>query len=133
MTNKEKLCDKLVQQIACFAPSQYSALPAECGHHMIGRGNYLWRWRLLNIMPLTIEEHTMLHAGLLDPAQPWQKNFVLENRNKLLYRHLLAQGISKDDFVMISYEYLTGVKRALETGATTWEQIIAKERGLYGA
>ena len=63
----ESQCDKLVQEIACTTKSQWSNYPAECGHHIIHRGNLLWRWRLMNIAPLTIEEHTMHHAGLLDP------------------------------------------------------------------
>lgn len=133
MTNKEKLCDKLVQQIACLTQSQHSGRPAECGHHMIPRGNLLWRWRLINIMPLTIEEHTMLHAGLLKPYTQEQKNFIMMNRDKLSYTYLMRIGATKDEFVESSYKYLQETKRSLEIGAATWEQVIEKERGLYGA
>lgn len=129
--NKEQLCDKLVQQIACLVPSQWSNYPAECGHHIIGRGNLLWRWRLMNIAPLTIEEHAMTHAGLMNPLAQWQKDFAFVNRNRLLTHYLVTKGITRDDFVNERFEYLTNVKNALEKGLTTWDTIINNERRMF--
>lgn len=129
---QEQLCDKLVQQIACTAPSAWSGKPAECGHHIIHRANLLWRWRLLNIVPLTIEEHTMQHAGLLDALEPWQKVFEFDNRNKLLYGYLPQRGITRDEFVTESLNYLRQVKSDIDKGKITFAEIVEKERSKYG-
>lgn len=129
----ESLCDKLVQQIACTAKSQWSNYPAECGHHIIHRGNLLWRWRLMNIAPLTIEEHTMHHAGLLDPLGDWQKQHAFEHRNDLLTRHLVGTGLTKDEFVKNTLEYLKSMKKSIDEGDITFEEIVKIERGKYGS
>lgn len=129
----ESLCDKLVQLIACTAKSQWSNYPAECGHHIIHRGNLLWRWRLMNITPLTIEEHTMHHAGLLDPMYDWQKQHAFEHRNDLLTRHLVGTGVTKDEFVKDTLEYLKSIKKAIDAGETTFEDVVKAERVKYGS
>lgn len=131
--HQEQLCDKLIQQIACTSPSQWSGKPAECGHHIIHRTNLLWRWRLINIVPLTIEEHTMHHAGLLDPLEGWQKGFAFANRHKLLYSYLPMSGKTKDEFVAESLEYLKKIKSDIDKGRTTLSEIINQERRKYGA
>lgn len=131
MTRNEKLCDKLVQQIACSGLSQWSGKPAECGHHIIHRTNLLWRWRLINICPLTIEEHTMHHAGLLDPLEGWQKGFVFENKHKLLYSYLPKVGQTKEEFINQTLDYLKKVKSDIDKGKTTFQEIVNKERIKY--
>lgn len=132
MTNKERQCDALVQQIAVLTRSQWSNYPAECGHHIIGRANYLWRWRLINIAPLTIEEHAMCHAGLLDPLAQWQKNFKFVNKNKLLTHYLTNSNMTRDEFVNESLVYLRQVKDDIEHGRVTWDDVIKKEMEKYG-
>lgn len=126
--HKENQCDKLVQEIATLGFSQWSGRPAECGHHIIHRGNLLWRWRLMNIAPLTVEEHGMTHAALLDPLFDWQKQMFRDHRNDLLERHLNARGMIRGEFVNGRYEYLKQVKHDLERGLITWDEIITKER-----
>lgn len=128
----ENQCDRLVQEIACTAKSQWSNYPAECGHHIIGRGNLLWRWRLMNIAPLTIEEHGMTHAGLLDPLFGWQKQHAFEHRNDTLTRFLVGAGQTRDEFVKETLEYLRDVKKRIDAGELTFNDIIQKERERYG-
>lgn len=128
----ESQCDKLVQEIACTAKSQWSNYPAECGHHIIHRGNLLWRWRLMNIAPLTTEEHTMHHAGLLDPMFGWQKEHAFKSRNDSLTKYLVLNGLTRDEFVAQSLEYLRAVKKRIDAGELTFNDIVQKERGRYG-
>lgn len=128
---KENLCDALVQQIASTAKSQWSNYPAECGHHNIRRASILWRWRLVNIVALTIEEHGMLHAGLLDPLHEWQKRFFSKHRNDLLEKELQKKGMIRDEFVEIAYNYLKEVKRDIDRGETTFEDVVKEERKCY--
>lgn len=125
---KENECDKLVQQIATLGASQWSGLPAECGHHIIHRGSILWRWRLMNIAPLTFEEHQMTHAGLLKPIFDWQKEMFQNHRHDLLERYLQEKNLIREEFVNQAYEYLKKVKHDIEHGLTKWEDVIAKER-----
>lgn len=129
---KENQCDRLVQEIATMGRSQWSNYPAECGHHNIRRGNLLWRWRLINICPLTFEEHGMLHAGLLDPLANWQKAFFQENRNTTLEKYLQGSGMIRDEFVEERYQYLKQVKEDILSGKTTFEKVVNKERAEYG-
>lgn len=133
MVNIEKQNDKLVQQIACCTMSQFSHRPAECGHHMIGRVNILWRWRLINICPLTVDEHTQLHCGLLDPLFGWQKKFVAENRNKLFANFSATNNVSRVDFAKSCNQYLRQVLADMESGKCNWVDVIEKERSMYGA
>lgn len=129
----EDLCDKLIQQIAATALSQWSGLPAQVGHHMVRRGNLLWRWRVMNIMPLTFEEHQMLHAGLLDPRQDWQIALEFSGKNQLLYHHLAKTFMTRDEFVTQTLDYLRRVKTHIDKGLTTFEDVVAEERSKYGA
>lgn len=128
---KENQCDKLVQQIAVLGGSQWSGMPAECGHHIIHRGSYLWRWRLMNIAPLTFEEHQMTHAGLLKPIFDWQKEMFQNHRHDLLERYLQENNLIREEFVNQAYEYLKQVKYDIEHGLTKWEDVIKKERAKW--
>lgn len=125
---KENECDKLVQQIATLGKSQWSGMPADCGHHIIHRGSILWRWRLMNIAPLTFEEHQMTHAGLLKPIFDWQNEMFLNHRHDLLERYLHEHNLIREEFVNQAYEYLKKVKHDIEHGLTKWEDVITKER-----
>ena len=58
---KEDMLDKLVQQWACKQRSAMSLRPAQVGHHIVRRNVTLLRWDILNIMPLTNEEHRYVH------------------------------------------------------------------------
>lgn len=57
--------DALVQKWACRQRSYISGYPAQCGHHYIGRSEMLLRWDLRNIIPLTFDEHRLVHDGML--------------------------------------------------------------------
>ena len=92
---KENECDKLVQQIAVLGGSQWSGLPAECGHHIIHRGSYLWRWRLMNIAPLSENEDEL--RALFSQMKELKEKYGLKE---------LSMGMSQD------------YKIALECGAT---------------
>lgn len=128
----ESLCDKLVQQIACTAKSQWSNYNAECGHHIIHRGNLLWRWRLMNIAPLTYEEHTMHHAGLLNPLFGWQTDLRFRHNNDVLTKYLIGTGQTKDEFVNETLEYLRRVKKEIDSGRITFTDVVKLERQKYG-
>lgn len=128
---KENECDKLVQQIVVLGKSQWSGLPAECGHHIIHRGSILWRWRLMNIAPLTFEEHQMTHAGLLNPLFNWQKTMFQNHRHDLLERYLQENNLIRDEFVNQAYDYLKQVKYDIEHGLTKWEDVITKEKAKW--
>lgn len=94
-----KLLDKMMQLWACSQPSQVSGLHAECGHHIIHRNNYLFRWDIENIMPLTFEEHYKIHTDWIDYNNLKQAQFYIENNNKSLKGYLLEKGITLDEFI----------------------------------
>lgn len=128
---KENQCDRLVQEIATMTRSQVSGRPAECGHHIIHRGTILWRWRLMNIMPLTIEEHTMVHAGLYNPLLNWQREMHNNHRCDLLERYLHEHNLIREEFVNQAYEYLKQVKYDIEHGLTIFDEVVKKERAKW--
>ena len=125
------MCDKLVQEIACLTMSAWSGYPAECGHHIIHRGNLLWRWRLINIAPLTILEHNRTHAGKLKPMFDWQEDMFDNHMNDLLDTHLRANGMIRSEFVDQTFQYLKETKRSQEHCETTWDKIQKQEREKY--
>ena len=99
----ERENDKLVQVWATKQRSFISRKPAECGHHYYSRHNRLLRWDLLNIIPLTIEEHTKLHMGNLEVniENPFRKQYLENMINKDFKKYLLENGITDDEFVKI--------------------------------
>jgi hypothetical protein len=128
---KEDQCDTLVQQICCLAKSQWSGYPAECGHHIIGRTSIVWRWRLMNIAPLTIEEHGLTHAGKIDSLHTWQKEFHDRHSNDALWKYLQKHWLTRDEFANQACVYLKQVKHDIEQGITTLDKVVKQERELY--
>lgn len=99
----EKENDRLVQVWATLQRSYISRKPAECGHHYYSRHNRLLRWDLLNIIPLTFEEHTQLHSGNLEVniENPFRKQYLENMINKDFKRYLLENNITEAEFVKI--------------------------------
>ena len=99
----EKENDKLIQMWACKQRSYYSHKPAQCGHHFYSRRNKLLRWDLLNIIPLTIEEHTLLHSGCiqLDICNPFRLQYLQNMSNKDYKQYLLENGLTDVEFIKL--------------------------------
>lgn len=99
----EKENDRLVQVWATLQRSYISQKPAECGHHYYSRHNRLLRWDLLNIIPLTFEEHTMHHAGNLDIEiqNPFRKQYLENMINKDFKKYLLENNLTDTEFAKI--------------------------------
>lgn len=93
--------DRLVQQWACKQRSYISGRPAECGHHHIHRNSTLTRWDLLNIIPLTLEEHRGVHEGWLhyEIQNPFRAQYLEDQRRKSFKDHLLETGQTMNDFM----------------------------------
>lgn len=99
----ERENDKLVQIWATKQRSYISRKPAECGHHYYSRHNRLLRWDLLNIIPLTYEEHIKLHAGNIEVniENPFRRQYLENMVNKDFKKYLLENGITDVEFVKI--------------------------------
>lgn len=99
----ERENDRLVQVWATKQRSFVSRKPAECGHHYYSRHNRLLRWDLLNIIPLTVEEHIKLHSGNLEIniENPFRKQYLENMINKDFKKYLLENNITDDEFVKI--------------------------------
>lgn len=93
--------DALVQKWACRQRSYISGYPAQCGHHYIGRSDMLLRWDLRNIIPLTFDEHRLVHDGMLqfEILNPFRKQFLLNQKNKGLKTYLLEEGLTVEEFL----------------------------------
>ena len=113
MNNQEKELDALTQKWACMQKSYISYLPAECGHHYIGRSNKLLRWDLRNIIPLTYKEHTDVHNGSLfiDIKNPFRLQYLQNMKNKNFKDYLLEHNLSVQEFMNIKYMEL---KKAID-------------------
>ena len=98
----------MVQQWACRQRSYISGMPAECGHHHIGRGHILTRWDLKNIIPLTFREHQLVHSGelLYDIRNPFRQQYLINQRRRNLKDFLLEKGWTLDDFLSKAKEKL---------------------------
>lgn len=101
MKNIEKELDKLVQMWACRQKSYISFKPAECGHHYIHRSCKLLRWDSFNIIPLTMEEHTRHHAGLLEIEikNPFREQYLMNKKNTRLKDYLLQNNLTEDEWL----------------------------------
>ena len=95
--------DKLIQIWASKQRSFYSRKPAECGHHFYTRSHRLLRWDLLNIIPLTYEEHEKLHLGKikLDIENPFRLQYLRNMLNKDYKKYLLENNLTEEEFVKI--------------------------------
>lgn len=99
----EKENDRLVQVWATLQRSYISRKPAECGHHYYSRHNRLLRWDLMNIIPLTIEEHTSLHSGNIEIniQNPFRQQYLENMINKDFKTYLLENNLTDAEFVKI--------------------------------
>lgn len=93
--------DALVQKWACQQRSYVSGLPAQCGHHYIGRSDMLLRWDLKNIIPLTQDEHRRVHDGFMavNIKNPFREQYLRNRKNKGLKAYLLENGLTVGEFV----------------------------------
>lgn len=94
--------DKLVQIWASKQRSYISGARRNVvGHHFYSRHNRLLRWDLLNIIPLTYEEHTDLHNGRIqiEIRNPFRKQYLENLLNKDYKDYLLEMRITDEDFV----------------------------------
>ena len=93
--------DKLVQIWASKQRSFYSHKPAECGHHFYTRSHRLLRWDLLNIIPLTYEEHQQLHSGKieLNIENPFRLQYLRNMANKDYKTYLFENNLTESEFV----------------------------------
>lgn len=105
---KIRYLDRLVQQWACAQRSYISGLPAECGHHHVGRNNLLLRWDLRNIVPLTMEEHRAVHDGRLryDVHNPFRAAYLRDCRHKVLKDYLLEHSLTVGEFIKLREQEL---------------------------
>ena len=107
----EKELDILIQKISAKQKSQISKTDKNIiGHHLIHRGNELFRWDLDNIMFITVQEHTNIHSipnYEIQHLTEKQKEFKELNRNKSLKDYLLKHGLIKKEFMQERKEYLT--------------------------
>ena len=74
----------------------------------------------------------MHHAGLLDPLFGWQKEHAFKSRNDSLTKYLVLNGMTRDEFAAQSLEYLRAVKKRIDAGELTFNDVVQKERGRYG-
>ena len=96
----EKQLDTLFQQYACKQLSAISYAKAQVGHHIVGRANKMLRWDIRNCLPLTHEEHQMLHAGKIT----WRPDldlseYLINTGNIQLKDYLVQNGLSMQDFM----------------------------------
>ena len=61
----------------------------------------LLRWDLRNIIPLTFDEHRLVHDGMLqfEILNPFRKQFLLNQKNKGLKTYLLEEGLTVEEFL----------------------------------
>lgn len=97
----ERENDRLVQIWASRQKSYVSRKPAQCGHHFYSRYHRLLRWDILNIIPLTYEEHTELHNGKISLAlnNPFREQYLRNMLNMDYKSYLLEKGLTDSEFV----------------------------------
>ena len=61
----------------------------------------LLRWDLRNIIPLTFDEHRLVHDGMLrfEIQNPFRKQFLFNQKNKGLKTYLLEEGLTVETFL----------------------------------
>lgn len=96
-----KELDKKVQQWAIQQQSYLTLLPAEVGHHYYSRRHKLLRWDLLNIIPLTNDEHRKVHDGIyrVEIKNPFRELYLADMVNKDFKQYLLENGLSEEEFM----------------------------------
>ena len=94
----EKKLDALIQQYACTLRSAISGARAECGHHYIGRRFEILRWDWRNIIPLTFEEHGIVHSQGIE-LEPPDKEFCDSIHWVSFKDYLMLNNWSKKEFM----------------------------------
>lgn len=99
-TIEDKL-DRMVQEWACKQRSYLSNRPAEVGHHYYSRRHKLLRWDLLNIIPLTNEEHRLYHDGniLIEIENPFRQLYLSQRVTMDFKDYLLQNGWTEKEFL----------------------------------
>lgn len=99
--NLEDENDRLVQQWASLQRSYISGAKGCVGHHFYGRRHLLLRWDILNIIPLTPDEHRDFHDGKLkiEISNPFRRQYLINRLNKDFKDYLLEHGMTKKDFI----------------------------------
>jgi hypothetical protein len=98
-TNIEHELDALVQKWAATQRSVYSGKRGCVGHHIYSRKNKMLRWDLLNIAPLTPEEHQLLHAGKIHLEINCKTQNYLDEMMRTDYRTwLIIHGMTEKEF-----------------------------------
>lgn len=98
-TNIEHELDALVQKWAATQRSVYSGKRGCVGHHIYSRKNKMLRWDLLNIAPLTPEEHQLLHAGKIHLEIDCKIQNYLDEMMRTDYRAwLIIHGMTEKEF-----------------------------------
>lgn len=108
MNNIEKELDKLIQMWATKQRSYISSCPAECGHHYYSRRVKLLRWDLKNIIPLTYNEHSLVHSGHLriDIQNPFRKIYLEQMFLKDFKSYLLENNLTENEWLHKKYQEL---------------------------
>lgn len=93
--------DKLVQIWASHQRSYLTRKKGCVGHHFYSRRHLLLRWDILNIIPLTYEEHEQFHRGAfqIHIKNPFRKQHLDNMVNKDFKDYLLEHGMTKEDFI----------------------------------
>lgn len=99
--NLEDENDRLIQQWASLQRSYLSGEKRCVGHHFYGRRHLLLRWDILNIIPLTFEEHEQFHRGAfqIHIKNPFRRQYLENMVNKDFKDYLLEHGMTRKDFI----------------------------------
>lgn len=99
--NLEDENDRLVQIWASHQSSYLTRKKGCVGHHFYSRRHLLLRWDLLNIIPLTPDEHRDFHDGKfkIEIRNPFRKQYLDNMINKDFKDYLLEHSMTKKDFI----------------------------------
>lgn len=99
--NLEDENDRLVQEWASMQRSYISGKKGCVGHHYYSRRHLLLRWDILNIIPLTPDEHREFHDGKfkVEIQNPFRKQYLENMINEDFKDFLLESGMTKKDFI----------------------------------
>lgn len=105
--NKKELVHKLdtiIQTITSKKKCHYcKTSKGVVGHHLIRRADLMYRWDLNNILPVCMYCHRKIHDGFL-------KEPTLDIQRQTLKDYLLNNGLTLEDFMINTYEKLSGTK-----------------------
>lgn len=97
MTNKEKLLDRLFQELSNGKLCQCCGAMADCSHHLIRRRNKITRWQPINALYVCIDCHNKIHNGTIS-----DKKFINESLIDISQENykefLIANGMTDEEF-----------------------------------